>query len=202
MRIGVLGGTFDPPHMGHLILAEQARDQASLDRILWVPASDPPHKQGIVISPVEHRVEMVKCAIEDNPTFDLSRVDVDRPGPHFTVDMLRLLKQQYPNSELHFLIGGDSLRDLPIWHQPELIIREASLVVMTRPNAACDLDSLEHQIPGIRDRLSFLETPLIDISGRIIRKQVQVNQSIRYLVADRVRDYILLHRLYHDLPLE
>src|SRR5688572_25522064 len=105
MRIGVLGGTFDPPHIGHLILAEQARDQLKLDRVLWVTAADPPHKQGISKTSVIDRLEMVRLAVHDNAAFMLSEVDISRPGPHFTADMLGLLAQQNPDAELYFLLG-------------------------------------------------------------------------------------------------
>jgi nicotinate-nucleotide adenylyltransferase len=196
MRIGVIGGTFDPPHTGHLILAEQARDQLNLDRVLWVPAGDPPHKQSVPISPITDRVEMVGLAIRDNDAFSISDVDIARPGPHFTADMLELVEQQTEASELYLVLGGDSLRDLPTWHEHHRLLRSAWLAVMGRPDAPIDLDMLETMIPGISSRVRMLETPLIYISGSDIRNRVKNGNSVRYLVPDTVGDYILRNRLY------
>jgi nicotinate-nucleotide adenylyltransferase len=196
MRTGVLGGTFDPPHIGHLILGEQARDQLKLDRVLWVPAGDPPHKQGKAITPARDRFEMVRLAIHDNTTFMLSDVDISRPGPHFTVDMLDLVAKQNPDDELYFLLGGDSLRDLPSWNEPHRLILNAFLVVMQRPDSHTDLTVLEDDIPGVSSRLNFVDTPLVAVSGSNIRQRVTNGNSIRYLVPPVVGDYILRNRLY------
>ena len=116
MRVGIFGGTFDPPHVGHLILAEECRTQLRLDRLLWVVTNQPPHKLDQTLSPVEKRVEMVQLSIAGNSHFELSRVDIDRPGPHYAVDTVRLLQEQLPEAELFYLMGGDSLHDLPTWH--------------------------------------------------------------------------------------
>ena len=116
-RIGILGGTFDPPHVGHLILAQHALEALDLDVVLFVPAGDPPHKRDAYKTPVDHRVAMLALAIGPNPGFSLSRVDVDRPGPHYSVDMVRLIGEQHPDADLYFVMGGDSLRDLPRWYQ-------------------------------------------------------------------------------------
>ncbi|MFN8376725.1 MAG: nicotinate (nicotinamide) nucleotide adenylyltransferase, partial [Anaerolineae bacterium] len=122
-RIGVLGGTFDPPHIGHMVLAEYAAGTLGLSHVLFVPAAEPPHKRNMTRASVDHRVAMVQSAIAGNSRFVLSRVDVDRPGPHYTLDMIRIISTQYPHCELHFLMGSDSFRDLPKWHRPEEIIR-------------------------------------------------------------------------------
>ncbi|HOA24386.1 MAG: nicotinate-nucleotide adenylyltransferase [Aggregatilineales bacterium] len=198
MRLGVLGGTFDPPHYGHLILAEQAREQLSLARVLWVPAADPPHKQGRRISPVNARLEMVSLAIAENPAFELCEIDVNRPGPHYTADMLALLNAQYPQHSLVFLIGGDSLRDIITWHDPARIIEQARLGVMDRPGAAYDLHSLEALIPGLSAALLPFDAPLIDISGSDIRARVAAGRSIRYMLPPHVEMYIYQHALYQD----
>lgn len=197
-RLGVFGGTFNPPHYGHLILAEQARDQLSLDCVLWAPAADPPHKQGQPITPVAHRLAMVSLAVEDNPGFEISTVDINRAGPHYSADMLALLNDAYPGAELFFLIGGDSLRDITTWHEPATILREARLAVMVRPGAEMDLDRLEAQLPGISERLEWVDAPLIDISGRDIRTRVATGQSIRYLLPPPVQAYIDQQSLYQD----
>ncbi|HIC88581.1 MAG TPA: nicotinate (nicotinamide) nucleotide adenylyltransferase, partial [Anaerolineae bacterium] len=123
MRIGILGGTFDPPHIGHLILAEEAYHQLHLDCVYFVPAGDPPHKRHLHLSPVEDRLRMVTLAIADNPHFVVSRIDADRPGPHYTIDMVRLLRDSLPpGTELFFLMGLDSLADLPNWHDPDRLV--------------------------------------------------------------------------------
>ncbi len=198
MRLGVLGGTFDPPHYGHLILAEQAREQLSLARVLWVPAADPPHKQGQRISPVAARLEMISLAIAENPAFELSEIDVKRPGPHYTADMLALLNAEYPQHSLIFLIGGDSLRDIITWHDPARIIKQARLGVMDRPGAAYDLHSLEALIPGLSAAVLRFDAPLIDISGSDIRARVAAGRTIRYMLPPHVEMYIYQHALYQD----
>jgi nicotinate-nucleotide adenylyltransferase len=202
MRIGVLGGTFDPPHYGHLNLAEQARDQLHLDRVLWVPAAVPPHKQGATITPVEARLSMLQLALAGNSAFEISRVDIDRPGPHYSVDMLELLAGQNPQTELCFLIGGDSLRDLPTWHEPARLLRLVVLVVMRRPGAVYELEGLEQSIPGVQAHTLFLHAPMIDISARDIRCCVADGRSIRYLLPDSVIEFIAEHRLYTKQAIE
>jgi nicotinate-nucleotide adenylyltransferase len=195
-RIGILGGTFDPPHYGHLILAELAADSLNLDRVLFVPAADPPHK-GALRSSAEHRVALVERAIAGNPRFALSRVDLDRPGPHYSVEMVRLLQAEYPDATLIFLIGGDSLRDLPGWSRPDELIRLVRLGVMRRPGSAPDLTQLEREIPGIRERVDWIDAPQIEISASALAQRVRAGLSIRYQTPDAVRAYIEEHRLYH-----
>jgi len=196
-RIGVYGGTFDPPHLGHLILAELAADGLALATVLFVPAAEPPHKLASAVrEPARHRLEMTARAIAGNPRFALSRVDVDRPGPHYTVDMLRLLHAEYPRAELFFLIGADSLRDLPTWSRPAELIGLAALGVMRRPGVEVDLSELERQLPGIRQRVEWINAPLIDISARALAAQIAAGQSVRYQIPDAVREYIEEHELY------
>jgi nicotinate-nucleotide adenylyltransferase len=196
MRIGVLGGTFDPPHIGHLILAEQARDQLDLASVLWVPAGDPPHKQSLPISMISHRLEMVRMAIQDNPSFAISDVDIVRPGPHFSADMMELLQQKYPDSVLYFLAGSDSLHDLPSWHDPQRLIHNARLAIMGRSGTDVDLAALDTAIPGLTGRVELLDTPLVYVSGRDIRHRIANGFSARYLVPPEVSDYIMRNRLY------
>lgn len=199
MRLGVLGGTFDPPHYAHLIMGEYAREQLELDRVLWVVAADPPHKQHEIVSPVEHRLHMVEMVLADNLAFELSRVDVERPGPHYTVDMLFLLSAQYPDSELFFLLGGDSLCKLPDWHEPARLVQQARLVVMERPGVVCDMTKMASQIPGLSDRVIVEDAPLIDISASDIRARVANRQTIRYLLPADVETYIHEQGLYRTL---
>lgn len=195
-RIGILGGTFDPPHYGHLILAELAADSLALDRVLFVPAADPPHK-GALRSSAEHRVAMVERAIAGNPRFALSRVDLDRPGPQYSVEMVRLLQGERPEAPLAFLIGGDSLRDLPQWSRPDELIRLVRLGVMRRPGSAPDLTQLERELPGIRERVDWIDAPQIEISASALAQRVRAGLSIRYQTPDAVRAYIEEHRLYY-----
>ncbi len=196
MRIGVLGGTFDPPHYGHLLLAELACEQLSLDHVLWAPAADPPHKQGRVTTPVEDRLEMLRLALAGNERFELSLVDVERPGPQYTVDTLALLAERYVDAAFHFLLGGDSLQELPTWHEPNRLIRQARLAVMLRPGEKSDLGKLEAVLPGLRDRLDFVTSPLVAISSVEIRERVMQGATIRYMLPEDVREYALKQALY------
>jgi nicotinate-nucleotide adenylyltransferase len=196
--IGVFGGTFDPPHMGHLILAEVTCDALKLDQVLFVPSADPPHKNKWPITDVKHRVAMLREAIADNPRFALSQVDISRPGPHYTVDTLRILREEFAGAELYFLMGGDSLHDFPSWRDPGGIIMQAKLAVMQRPgeNANIDLPALSAQLPGIEDRIVFVDAPIIGISATIMRERLRAGDSIRYQVPHAVERYIVRHGLY------
>ena len=148
--IGIFGGTFDPPHLGHLILAAEARAQLGLDKLLWVLTPDPPHKQGQSIARIENRLEMVKLAIVDDPQFELSTVELTRPGPHYAVDTVQILARQNPGAKLVYLMGGDSLRDLPTWHRPAEFVSACQMIgVMRRPGDAVELPSLEKSLPGL-----------------------------------------------------
>ncbi len=195
-RVGILGGTFDPPHMGHLILAQYAFDALKLDQLLFVPAANPPHKQGDTKLSVEHRLAMLQLAIADNSQFSMSRVDVDRPGPHYSVDMLRILHSEYPQSDLYFVMGGDSLRDLPKWYQPDQVIRLCKFAVMRRPQADISIDMHHDLLPELAGRLVIIDVPLIDISSSAIVARSSSGLSIRYLVPDAVLAYIKAHQLY------
>lgn len=196
MRLGVLGGTFDPPHFGHLIIAEFVRELIAMDRILWVVEADPPHKQDQTVSPVEHRVRMVEGALAGNPAFELCLIDVERPGPHYTVDMLSMLSTWYPGSDLFFLLGADSFRELPHWHDPAGLARLARLVVIERPGIVYDMAQLEASIPGLRERVLFVDAPLVDISSSDIRARAASGRSIRYLLPTNVETYIHTQELY------
>ncbi|HLO15587.1 MAG TPA: nicotinate-nucleotide adenylyltransferase [Anaerolineales bacterium] len=198
-RVGLFGGTFDPPHVGHLILASEARSQLELKRILWTVTPDPPHKQDQWITPLEHRLAMVKLAIRDNPFFELSRVELDRPGPHYTVDTIRLLAEQNPDAEIVPIIGGDSLHDLPTWHQPKELLYAAHWVgVMRRPGEEPDLQELERELPGISSKVHYVDAPLLEIASREIRNRVATGQPFRYYLPNPVYHYINKHHLYQQ----
>lgn len=198
--LGILGGTFDPPHYGHLALAENGRAQLHLDRVLFVPAGQQPLKPNRPTTPAHHRVAMVETAIADNPAFAVSRVDLDRAGPHYTVEMLALLHQEHPEAELFFLMGGDSLADFPAWRDPVSIVRQARLAVMRRPGCEPDMGSLEQAIPGLCERLVWLDVPPLDIAASDLRRRARAGLPLRYLVPPPVEVYIRQHRLYGALP--
>lgn len=195
-RIGIFGGTFNPPHIGHLILAETAADNLELDCVYFVPAAEPPHKVGMPRAPVEDRVKMVEASIAGNQRFQLSRKDVDRPGPHYAVDMLQLFHNEYPEAALFFLMGSDSLRDLLAWHRPERIIEMSQLVVMQRPAIYPDLASLTKELPALLSRLHFLNAPEIEVSSTQIVHLLKEKRSVRYRVVPDVLNYLMEHELY------
>lgn len=198
-RVGVLGGSFDPPHIGHLILAQEARDQLSLDRVLFAPAGQQPLKAGQVVSPVEDRVRMTELAIMGNASFELSRVDVDRPGPHYTVDLVKIVARRLPaSSQVFFLMGFDSLADLPKWRDPAELIQAAHLVALTRPEVQIDWGSLETQLPGVRERVKLLDMPELEISSHDLRERARSGRSLRYMVPEAVVTYIQERRLYRQ----
>ena len=196
-RIGLFGGTFDPPHLGHLILASEAQTQLELTRLLWILTPDPPHKQDQVITPTEHRLAMVKLAIQDNPSFELSRVELDRPGPHFTLDTVHIIARQNPDAEIVPIIGGDSLRDLPTWHEPKELLYACHWVgVMRRPSDATNLEALERELPGISSKVHYVDAPLLEIASRDIRSRIAHGESVRYYIPKAVYEYIEEHHLY------
>jgi nicotinate-nucleotide adenylyltransferase len=194
--LGILGGTFDPPHYGHLVLAENARAQLHLDRVLLVPAGQQPLKRDRDITPARHRAAMVEAAIAGNADFALSRVDLDRPGPHYTTDTLALLREKYPKADLFFLIGSDSLAQLGAWHDPAGILQRAWLAVMLRPGWEADLDELARTVPGIRERLTWLDAPCLDISATDLRRRARQGLPLRYLLPPAVEVYVRKYRLY------
>ena len=195
-RIGLLGGTFDPPHWGHLWLAELARLQLHLDSVLFLPVGNPVHKQGKEITAVSHRQQMISLAIQENPHFTLDNTDCDRPAPHTTVSLLPLLRQKWPTAHFWLLMGGDSLRDLPTWAEPEQLIQQCRLGVLPRPGAVIAWDALQTAVPGIETAVDLLDGPTISISATAIRNWVEDGQEPTYLLPTAVADYIRTHKLY------
>ena len=198
MKLGVFGGTFDPPHLGHLILAETARDQFQLDRVLWVIAGQSPLKQDRPLTPVESRAALVAAAITDNPAFVLSRVDLDRPAPHYTVDTLTRLGREFPAAELYFLMGEDSLRDLPHWKNPVELIRLAWLVVSKRPGAEMEWGELEKSVPGVSKRVHWLTAPQLEIASSDIQQRVRAGRAVRYMLPEAVIEIVRREGLYRE----
>ena len=197
MRVGILGGTFDPIHLGHLIVAEEVRVRLEVPKILFIPAGNPWLRRGPV-APAEHRLEMVRLAIKSNPFFELSSLEVQRPGPTYTVDTLTELRERFgEDAEFYFIIGPDALVELPKWKQPGRLIELCWLVGVKRPGAQeVKLEELERAIPGLTSRLILVDEPQIGISSTEIRERVTRGLSIRYLVPEEVQDYIYRHRLY------
>ncbi len=210
-RLGVLGGTFDPPHLGHLNLAQTAYKQLALDTVLWVPAGQPPHKHHQaptrssdkpcpagrdVPAAVQHRLAMTQLTIAQDPHFALCRLDLDRPGPHYTADLLALLKAQYgPFALFWFLVGEDSLRDLGKWQSPERILDICRLAVYPRPGSPIRWDLLEQLIPDIREKIDWLDGPPFELASSLIRKRIRKGQPIQQ-VPTAVCTYIETHKLY------
>lgn len=196
-RIGIFGGTFDPPHIGHLILAAEARDQMQLDLVLWVLTPDPPHKTGRTISPLATRLELVEAALAADDGFEISRVEIDRPGPHYSVDTVRILGRENPGAELFYLMGGDSLHDLPTWFHPQEFIHTlAGIGVMRRPNDSIDLPWLERALPGVTSKVNYVEAPLLEISSTSIRERIAQGQHFRYFLPPAVCEIIQKKGLY------
>ncbi|MFC1977763.1 nicotinate-nucleotide adenylyltransferase [Chloroflexota bacterium] len=198
MNIGVLGGTFDPIHNGHIVVAEETRARLNLAEVLFIPAGQPWLKAGSPILAAEHRVQMVRLAIADEPYFKLSTVEIDRAGPSYTVDTITELQTRLgAGDELYFILGWDSLAQLPQWRQPSRLGKMCRLVAVPRPGYPLpDLNSLEAIIPGLSRSLIVLDKPEIDIDATEIRKRVARGLSIRHLVPEPVDEYIRQHQLY------
>jgi len=196
-RIGIFGGTFDPPHLGHLILAGEAIHDLQLDHLFWLLTPNPPHKTERSITSWQVRLEMLALCLGGDPVFAISRVDVDRPAPHYAVDSMHILASQNPGAELVYIMGGDSLMSLPTWHNPEeFLLACHTLGIMRRPGDQIDLGSLEAILPGLKSKVQFMDAPLLDISSHQIRQRIQAADTYRYYLPPRVYAYIEEHRLY------
>lgn len=195
--LGVFGGTFDPPHLGHLILAAEAQAQLGLSKILFVLTADPPHKRGRQLTPLEVRLEMLQAAIKGQSIFEVSRVEIDRPGPHFSADTMKLLHEEFKGQKLVYLIGSDSLRDLPNWERAQEFVDACdALGVMRRPMTRLRLDELEQALPGLGNKLEFVDAPLLEISSSEIRQRVGEGGHYRFYLPGAVYDLIGKRRLY------
>ncbi len=196
MNIGVLGGTFDPIHIGHLVIAEEARTKLGFNEVLFVPAGQPWLKRDRDITLAVDRVEMVQRAIADNPHFKLCTLEVEHPGPSYTVDTLTMLQKQLGSeTSLFFILGRDTLAELPLWKEPKKLVQLCRLVVPPRLGSK-DLRHLEAAIPGLRDKIIQLDMPVIGISSSEIRQRIAQGLSIRYLVPVEVEKYITEHKIY------
>jgi nicotinate-nucleotide adenylyltransferase len=198
-RLGILGGTFNPPHLGHLLIAQEAYDQVGLDEVLFMPVAAPPHKEVHVDPGAPARLAMVEAAIDGDPRFSACDLEIRRGGPSYTVDTLRGLHATFPGSELTFIVGGDMAASLPTWRDPAEIVALARLAVAEREGAR-RADILERlaTIPGAVERVDFFDLPRIDFSSSLVRRRVAAGRPITYLVPDRVAGYIAQHGLYRS----
>lgn len=196
LRIGIMGGTFDPIHIGHLVIAQEAWYKLHLDKVVFVPAGMPPHKPNEPVIDPEHRFNMTGLAIDGNPAFEISRMEIERSGPSYTVDTLKHLKQVYgEDCEIYFIIGADSLLDIMGWHKPQRIAEMCTLVAAARPGY--DTSAAELELPKeIMDKVILLEVPEVGISSTEIRSRVPSGIPIRYLVPCEVEKYIVENSLY------
>ncbi len=197
-RIGVFGGTFDPIHLGHLIIAEQCRHSLHLDAVWFVPAGDPPHKPDQALSPAAERVTMLELALAGRECFAIDFVDLERAGPSYTVDTLARLRLAHPDSEFAFIMGADSLMELHTWREPERIVALSEIAVARRPNVAIDETLAISRVPGLRGRLHIVDVPLIGISSRDLRRRVAAGEPIAFQVPDEVERHIRRQGLYRS----
>jgi nicotinate-nucleotide adenylyltransferase len=188
MKLGILGGTFNPPHIGHLVCAQEALDQLHLDRVVLMPANEPPHKRIAADPGAEARQELCRLAVEGDERFAVSRLELDRAGRSYTVDTLRALHDQHPQDDLTFIVGGDMARSLPTWREPEAVLELATLAVAER--AGSEREDIRGELRALRaatpERVRFFEMPRIDVSSSLVRERVATGRPIRHLVPDAV----------------
>jgi nicotinate-nucleotide adenylyltransferase len=196
MRVGILGGTFNPPHLGHLVCAQEAHAQLGLDVVVLMPVHTPPHKEITDDPGSETRLELCRLAVEGDERLATSRLELDRPGPSYTVDTLRAVHEREPHDELTLIVGGDMAQTLPSWHEPEKVLSLARLAVAER--GAAVRDDIAHRIAGLGgpDRIDFFDMPRIDISSSFVRRRTAHGEPIRYLVPDAVAEAIGERGLY------
>jgi len=199
MRIGILGGTFDPIHYAHLAIAEEARTQLGLDSVIFVPAGRPPHKPHVPVTAARYRLAMLELALASNPHFLISRVDLERPGPCYTVDTLAMLQEEWgPEAKLWLVIGAYSLFEMRTWYHPERITELAQLAVAPRPGNPLHPAELERSLPGLYGRVRIIEAPLLEISGTDLRRRVREGRPIKYYLPAEVEAFIFEQGLYRD----
>ena len=200
MRTGILGGTFDPIHIGHLLIGEEARVHLDLDEVVFIPTGLPWMKEGNLLSPSHHRLNMVRLAIESNPFFRASSLEIDRPGPTYTLDTIQELQRDVPDAnDWYFILGIDSLKEFHRWKEPARILELCTLVAVPRPGSHdMDLGSLSAIHPSASQKVVVLEGPSVEISGAEIRRRVASGLSVRYQVREEVERYVYRYRLYRD----
>ncbi len=194
MRLGVMGGTFDPIHYGHLVAAEEVRARFELDLVMFVPCRQPPHKKDYPITDAEHRYAMTVAATCANPRFITSRIELERPAPSYTIDTLRQLRARGPDTELFFITGADAVRELLTWREPQELVALCRLVAVTRPGY--DLAGLERELGELAREVRTIEAPGVNVSSTELRERVARGRPIKYLTPLAVESYILKHGLY------
>ncbi|MBM3969675.1 MAG: nicotinate-nucleotide adenylyltransferase [Planctomycetes bacterium] len=199
-RLGIYGGSFDPVHFGHLLLAETCREACELNRVLFLPCGQSPHKPHGAIATGQQRAEMLEFAIAGDPRFGVCRIELERGGPSYTVETLRQLREEQPDSELFFLMGADSLVDLPLWREPQAILQLATIVAVNRGyRPPPDWSSLESRLgPSVRDRVRLITMPAVDLSATEIRERARAERSLRFQVPRAVEEYIRQNGLYRN----
>lgn len=195
-RLGIYGGTFDPIHIGHLVIAAQIQADLRLDRIIFIPAGVPPHKDPALVTAAVDRLAMLELAVADDPAFTVDTLELDRDGRSFTADTLATFRERERDADLWFIMGGDSLGDLHTWRSPEAIVSLARLAVARRPGWDTDVEAASRKVPASAGRIDVIDTPLIDIASHDLRERSRQGRPIRYLVPDAVARYIDDHALY------
>ena len=188
MRIGLLGGTFDPPHYGHLLVASEVLEQCNLDEVWFVPNRLPPHKKGMPVTKKEHRLEMVRLAIEGNPSFRLSTIELEREGQSYTYDTIRQLTVTYRNDRFFFIIGADMINDLPNWHHIDKLVQMTTFIGINRPGYSVESPYRAH--------IQTIDMPPFDVSSSFLRERFKLGKNTRYYLPERVRNYIEENDLY------
>ncbi len=197
MKIGVLGGTFDPVHVGHLKAADAVTAHLKLEEVIFMPAGNPWLKAGYKVTPAAHRVAMLRLALAGKSIYKLSTLEVDRPGPTYTADTMTALRAEHPEAELFFILGWDNLSQLPRWHEPAQLIGLCNLVAVRRVDfPEPDLEALERVLPGLKQRVILLHEPRIDVNATMIRARLAKGEPIKGMVAPAVECYIVEHGLY------
>ncbi|MEW6183610.1 MAG: nicotinate-nucleotide adenylyltransferase [Bacillota bacterium] len=200
MRLGLMGGTFDPIHYGHLAAAEAVRHELELAKVVFVPAGRPPHKAGHQVSPAVHRMAMVRQAVASNPFFEVSDIEVDRPGPSFTVDTVKEYGRLYPGAEIYFLTGTDAVAEIASWHRFEELLGLCRLTSAIRPGCTREVQERLARLPeSIRCRVHLVEVPAVAVSSTEIRERVYFGKPVKYLLPETVEDYIIRHGLYRTV---
>jgi nicotinate-nucleotide adenylyltransferase len=196
LRVGILGGAFNPPHLGHLVCAQEAMSQLELDRVVFIPVGEAPHREIPSDPGPEARLEMMRLAVADDERFETSRIEMDREGPSYTADTLEELAKESPDDELFLILGGDQAAALATWHEPEKVMERATVAVFERVHWGRNAIVIKiGRLPGA-ERVRYLEMPLLQVSSSAIRRRVSEDLPIRYLVPDRVAEYIRENNLY------
>ncbi len=196
-KMGYIGGTFDPPHLGHEMLAREAFCQLGLDAVMWLITPDPPHKTDQTITPLKYRLDMLRLVTDRYEEFQISKVDLDRSPPYYAADTVELIKNEQPAVDLVYIIGEDSLEDLPDWHQPGRFLAAVDqLAVAPRPGSSANLLSLDKQLPGLKEKTVYLKDILVEISSSLIRSRIKAGIGHNHFLIPEVSAYIKEKQLY------